>query len=54
MNNYKNEQLIVELFADNDQDIEPLVLSKMDKSGNFVNTAIDDMYPYVEFKKFRK
>ena len=54
LNNYKNEQLIVELFADNDQDIEPLVISKMDKSGNFVNTAIDDMYPYVEFKKFRK
>ena len=54
LNNYNNDQLIVELFADNNQDIEPLVISKMDKSGNFINTSIDDMYPYVKFKKFKK
>jgi hypothetical protein len=54
LNNYNNDQLIIELFADNNQDIEPLVISKMDKSGNFINTSIDDMYPYVKFKKFKK
>jgi acetolactate synthase-1/2/3 large subunit len=54
LDSYQNQQLIVELFTDNDQSIEPLVISKMDEAGNFVNTSIDDMYPYVEYKIFKK
>tara|TARA_Y100000996_G_scaffold391381_1_gene353331 strand:- start:6323 stop:8104 length:1782 start_codon:yes stop_codon:yes gene_type:complete len=53
LNDYQNGQLIIEIFSDKDQDVEPLVVSKMDESGNFVNTSIDEMYPFVEFKKFK-
>lgn len=54
LDEYKKNQLIIELFADNDQTIEPLVESKLDQNGNFINTSIDDMFPYVDYRKYRK
>lgn len=45
-------KLVVEVFTSEFETIEPLVVSKMNDEGTFENTAIDYMYPYVEFEEF--
>lgn len=45
-------KLVIEVFTSEVETIEPLVVSKMNDEGTFENTAIDYMYPYVEFAAF--
>jgi acetolactate synthase-1/2/3 large subunit len=45
-------KLVVEVFTSEFETIEPLVVSKMNDEGTFENTAIDYMYPYIEFEEF--
>lgn len=45
-------KIVMEIFVDNEQDIEPLVVSTMAADGKFVNSALDHMYPFVEYEKY--
>ena len=53
LKNFEKGQLIIELFTTQDQQIEPIVVSRMDDQGNFINTSLDDMFPYVEYEKYK-
>lgn len=46
--NYKSS-LVLEIKSKYHQKVEPVVLSKLDKKGNFISTPSSNMFPYVKF-----
>jgi acetolactate synthase I/II/III large subunit len=48
----KRPKVVIEILVDPHQDVEPLVVSTISDEGKFVNSALDHMYPFVEYEKY--
>lgn len=52
LDSHSGGQLVIEVFVPDDETVEPFLASKLDDSGRFVSSALDEMTPSVDYERY--